>query len=241
MSNTSKVQGALIENFPVGTSRALCNELYGKIIIVSTGVAGNLILCKNFYPIAYIRTESLTAVVNGEEPCPPNDDFHNLQRLIKNICDNIVDCYSVDEFFAYVDSNQDFGRISPAKNIKINRFKGTIPDGYTKAYKSEIQTALTKNFSVGTSRALCNEHYGEIIIVSTGVAGNLILQHGFYPTAYIRPLTLTAAINSEESDSPDGQFVKLQKLIKQTCATIIERYGVDELVEFVDMNQSFGT
>lgn len=43
MNTKSKIQTALTENFPVGTNRAFYNEIYGEILIVSTGVAGNLI------------------------------------------------------------------------------------------------------------------------------------------------------------------------------------------------------
>ena len=47
MNSKSEIKAALTENFPVGTSRALQSELYGDILIVSTGIAGNLILYKN--------------------------------------------------------------------------------------------------------------------------------------------------------------------------------------------------
>ena len=106
----AEVQAALTENFQVGTSRALSDENYGEIIIVSTGVTGNLILYKNFYPAAYIRPETLTAVINAEEPFPPNEDFHKLQKLFKEICKTVIECYSVDELIEFVDMNQDFGR-----------------------------------------------------------------------------------------------------------------------------------
>ena len=108
VNNKSEVQAALTENFPVGTSRALQSDLYGDILIVSTGIAGNLILYKNFYPAAYIRPETLTAVVNAEEPFPPNDDFYKLQQLLKETCKTIIECYSVDELIEFVDMNQDF-------------------------------------------------------------------------------------------------------------------------------------
>ena len=110
MNTKSEIQTALTENFPVGTSRAFYNELYGKILIVSTGVAGNLILYKNFYPAAYIRPETSTAVVNAEEPFPPNEDFYKLQQLLKETCNTIIECYSVDELIEFVDMNQDFGK-----------------------------------------------------------------------------------------------------------------------------------
>ncbi|MBR4643020.1 MAG: hypothetical protein IKO74_09960 [Selenomonadaceae bacterium] len=106
----AEVQAALTEKFQVGTSRALNDEIYGDIIIVSTGVAGNLILYKNFYPAAYIRPETLTAVINAEEPFPPNEDFHKLQQLLKETADTVIECYSVDELIEFVDMNQDFGR-----------------------------------------------------------------------------------------------------------------------------------
>ena len=122
----------------------------------------------------------------------------------------------------------------------MNRFTGEIPNGYKKAYKPEIQAALRESLPVGTCLALCSEYYGELIIVSTGVAGNLILQHGFYPTAYIRPETSTAVLNTIEGDSPDGEFAKVQKLIKQTCKTIIEFDNVEEFIDYVDKNQDFG-
>ena len=122
----------------------------------------------------------------------------------------------------------------------MNRFTGAIPDGYTKANKQEIQAALIQSLSVGTCLALCNEYYGELIIVPTGVAGNLVLQHGFYPIAYIRRSetgTLTAALNVEVADS--GQFARLQNLIKETCAKVIECPNAGKLIEFVDANQNF--
>ncbi|MBE8950187.1 MAG: hypothetical protein SR3Q1_06270 [Quinella sp. 3Q1] len=106
----AEIQAALTENFSVGTSRALIDDVYGELIIVSTGVAGNLILYKNFYPAAYIRPETLTAVLNAEEPFPPNDDFHKLQQFIREICETIIECYSVDELIEYVDMNRDFGK-----------------------------------------------------------------------------------------------------------------------------------
>ena len=110
MNAKTDLQAALTENFTVGTSRALSTEIYGEIIIVSTGIAGNLILYKNFYPAAYIRTETLTAVLNAEEPFPPNGDFHKLQQLIKETCHTIIECYSVDELVEFVDMNRDFGK-----------------------------------------------------------------------------------------------------------------------------------
>lgn len=110
MTSKADVRAALIENFSVGTSRALHSEIYGDIIIVSTGLAGNLVLYKNFYPAAYIRPETRTAVINAEEPFPPNGDFHKLQQLLKEICTEIIECYSVDELVEFVDMNQDFGK-----------------------------------------------------------------------------------------------------------------------------------
>ncbi len=104
----AEVQAALTENFAPGTSRALHSETYGEIIIVSTGVAGNLILYKNFYPAAYLRPETLTVVLNAEEPFPPNGDFHKLQQLLKKICETVIECYSVDELIEFVDMNRDF-------------------------------------------------------------------------------------------------------------------------------------
>ncbi|MBE8952949.1 MAG: hypothetical protein SR1Q7_07375 [Quinella sp. 1Q7] len=108
MNSKSDIQAALTENFPVGTCRALSNETYGKILIVSTGIAGNLVLYENFYPAAYIRPETSTAVLNAEEPFPPNGDFHKLQQLIKATCNTIIECYSVDELIEFVDTNRDF-------------------------------------------------------------------------------------------------------------------------------------
>ena len=110
MTTKEEVQAALTKDFPVGTSRAVHSEVYGELIIVSTGIAGNLILYKNFYPAAYIRPESLTAVLNAEEPFPPNEDFHKLQQLIKETCATVIECYSVDELIEFVDMNQDFGK-----------------------------------------------------------------------------------------------------------------------------------
>lgn len=104
------IRAALTENFQVGTSRTLYSEIYGELIIVSTGVAGNLILYKNFYPAAYIRPETLTVVLNAEEPFPPNGDFHKLQQLLKKICHTVIECYSVDELVEFVDTNRDFGK-----------------------------------------------------------------------------------------------------------------------------------
>ena len=108
MDSDIDVQAALLENFPVGTSRALHSENYGKVLVVSTGVAGNLVLYENFYPAAYIRPETSTAVLNAEEPFPPNGQFHNLQKFLKKICHTIIECYSVDELVEFVDTNRDF-------------------------------------------------------------------------------------------------------------------------------------
>lgn len=110
MNSKSDVQAALTENFPVGTNRTLSSEIYGKLLIVSTGIAGNLILYNNFYPAAYVRPETSTAVVNAEEPFPPNGDFHNLQKLLKETFDTVIECYSVDELVEFVDTNRDFGK-----------------------------------------------------------------------------------------------------------------------------------
>ena len=110
MNSKLELQIALTENFPVGTSCFFHAENFGEIIIVSTGIAGNLVLYKNFYPAAYIRPESSTAILNAEEPFPPNGDFHNLQKLIKQTCENVIECYSVDELVEFVDMNQDFGK-----------------------------------------------------------------------------------------------------------------------------------
>lgn len=110
MNDKQELQAALTENFPVGTSRILSSEIYGEVLVVSTGTAGNLVLYKNFYPAAYIRTESSTAVVNAEDPFPPNGTFHKLQQLIKQTCRTVIECYSVDELVEFVDMNQDFGK-----------------------------------------------------------------------------------------------------------------------------------
>jgi len=104
------LQVALNASFTVGTCRAVQSEIYGDLLIVSTGIAGNLILYKNFYPAAYIRAETSTAVLNAEEPFPPNDDFIKLQRLIKETCETVIECYSVDELVEFVDMNRDFGQ-----------------------------------------------------------------------------------------------------------------------------------
>ena len=110
MNDKAEIQAALTEKLPVGTSRAFTDEIYGEVLIVSTGVAGNLILYKNFYPAAYVRPETATAVLNAEEPFPPNEDFHKLHRLIKETCDTVIECYSVDELIEFVDTNRDFGK-----------------------------------------------------------------------------------------------------------------------------------
>ena len=110
MNDKADIQAALTENFPVGTSRALRSEIYGNLLIVSTGIAGNLILYNNFYPAAYVRPETLTGVLNAEEPFPPNGDFHKLQQLLKETCRTVIECYSVDELIEFVDMNQDFGQ-----------------------------------------------------------------------------------------------------------------------------------
>ena len=91
-------------------SRVLSSDNFGDVLIVSTGIAGNLVLYKNFYPAAYIRPETSTAVVNAEEPFPPNGDFHRLQKLIKETCETVIECYSVDELIEFVDMNRDFGK-----------------------------------------------------------------------------------------------------------------------------------
>ena len=117
-----------------------------------------------------------------------------------------------------------------------SRFRPLSP-GYREANKSEIQAALTANPSAGKCEALYNNYYGDIIIVPTGVTGNLILQHGFYPTAYIRPETSTAVLNGIVADS--GQFTRVQELIRQTCKTVIEFNNVEEFIEYVDTHQDF--
>lgn len=106
----NELKAALVQNFSAGTCRALSSETCGNILIVATGVAGNLILYNNFYPAAYIRPESSTVILNAEEPFPPNDDFYNLQKLIKQTFHTVIECYSVDELIEYVDLNKDFGK-----------------------------------------------------------------------------------------------------------------------------------
>ena len=106
----TELQTALTENFPVGTCRAIHSETFGDVLIVATGIVDNLILYKNFYPAAYIRPETSTVILNAEEPFPPNDDFHALQKLIKKTFHTVIECYSVDELIEYVDMNQDFGK-----------------------------------------------------------------------------------------------------------------------------------
>ena len=81
-----------------------------RTIIARASASGNLILYQNFYPAAYVRPESSTAVLNAEEPFPPNENFHKLQRLIKETCETIIECYSVDELIEFVDMNRDFGK-----------------------------------------------------------------------------------------------------------------------------------
>ncbi len=80
----------------------------------------------------------------------------------------------------------------------INRFTGELPEGYTKAYKEEIQKAILEN-NAGKCRAFSNEFYGEIIIISTVIAGNLVLQNGFYPIAFVRPETSKAILNTQDT------------------------------------------
>lgn len=92
MNTKADVQAAMMSNFPAGISHTLQSEDYGKIIVVSTDIAGNLVLYKNFYPAAYIRSETSTAVVNAEEPFPPNGDFHKLQQLLKETCKTVIEC-----------------------------------------------------------------------------------------------------------------------------------------------------
>ena len=106
---SADLQKALTQNFPTGTCRAFNSQLYGNVLIVATGIAGNLVLYNNFYPAAYIRPQSATVILNAEEPCPPNGNFHKLQQLIKQTCKTVIECYSVDELIEYVDLNQDFG------------------------------------------------------------------------------------------------------------------------------------
>ena len=110
VSDKIRIQSALTENLPIGMSRVLSSDNFGDVLIVSTGIAGNLVLYKNFYPAAYIRPETSTAVVNAEEPFPPNGDFHRLQKLIKETCETVIECYSVDELIEFVDMNRDFGK-----------------------------------------------------------------------------------------------------------------------------------
>lgn len=120
----------------------------------------------------------------------------------------------------------------------INRFTGELPEGYTKAYKEEIQKAILEN-NAGKCRAFSNEFYGEIIIISTVIAGNLVLQNGFYPIAFVRPETSKAILNTQDTKHKT-QFKKVQNLIRETCKVIQKCSNATDLIEYVNENQNFG-
>ena len=124
----------------------------------------------------------------------------------------------------------------------MNRFKGTkgeATEGYEICNKQDIQKALVEKNS-GKCRAYSTTYYGDVMIVSTVIAGNLILQNGFYPIAYVRPETGQAVINDEEHENPNSQFAKLQSLIKEACEIIATCKNASELIEYINTNQNYG-
>ena len=115
-------------------------------------------------------------------------------------------------------------------------YDGKIPEGCEKMYKEKILNLFSAEHKVGKIFNIYNPKYGEITIVATRTAGNLVLQHGFYPVAYIQPNTLVAILNNIPYN-PNSQFSLVQKLIRENF-TIIECEDPGDLIEFVDEYQN---
>lgn len=115
-------------------------------------------------------------------------------------------------------------------------YDGKIPEGCEKRLKEDILNVFSSEHKVGKIFNMYNPKYGEITIVSTRTAGNLVLQHGFYPVAYIQPNTLVAALNNIPYKS-SSQFSLVQKLIRENFK-IIECENPGDLIEFVDEYQN---
>ena len=115
-------------------------------------------------------------------------------------------------------------------------YDGKIPEGCEEMRKEDILKAFSSEHKVGRNSNIYNPYYGEITIVATRTAGNLVLQHGFYPVAYIQPNTLVAALNNIPYN-PNSQFSRVQELIRENF-TIIECEDPGDLIEFVDEYQN---
>ena len=116
-------------------------------------------------------------------------------------------------------------------------YDGKIPEGCIEKRKDDILNILSAEHKVGKNFNIYNHKYGEITVIPTRTAGNLVLQHGFYPTAYIQPSTSTAVLNGIYVDNPNSQFSLLRDIIKKNFNTI-EFDDVENFIAFVDENQN---
>lgn len=115
-------------------------------------------------------------------------------------------------------------------------YDGKIPAGCVEKRRDDILNVLSAEHKVGENFNIYNYKYGEITVIATRTVGNLVLQDGFYPVAYIQPETRIAALNAYKY-KPDSQFTWVQNFIREKFKTI-EFDNVDDMLRFVENHKN---
>lgn len=113
---------------------------------------------------------------------------------------------------------------------------GKIPAGCVEMLKDDIFNVLSSGHKVGENFNIYNHKYGEITVIPTRTAGNLVLQHGYYPVACVQSETRIAALNAYKY-KPDSQFTWVQNFIREKFKTI-EFDNVDDMLRFVENHKN---
>ncbi len=115
-------------------------------------------------------------------------------------------------------------------------YDGKIPAGCVEMLKDDILNVLSSGHKVGKNFNIYNHKYGEITVIPTRTAGNLVLQHGYYPVACVQSETRIAALNAYKY-KPDSQFTWVQNFIREKFKTI-EFDNVDDMLRFVENHKN---
>lgn len=115
-------------------------------------------------------------------------------------------------------------------------YDGKIPAGCVEMRKEEIFNVISTEHEVGKIFNIYNHKYGEITVIPTRTAGNLVLQHGYYPVACVQSETRIAALNAYKY-KPDSQFTWVQNFIREKFKTI-ELDNVDDMLRFVENHKN---
>ena len=117
-----------------------------------------------------------------------------------------------------------------------NPHKGETPKWCETMVKEEIFNVISTEHEVGKIFNIYNNKYGELSVISTKMAGNLVLQHGYYPVACVQSETRIAALNAYKY-KPDSQFTWVQNFIREKFKTI-EFDNVDDMLRFVENHKN---